>query len=73
MDFRPPVLEIQGILKQIESAQLTHLTTAFQDYFIKQGKYKIIDTWLASERYYRTKSVVFSHFQHPGTQHYIVD
>ena len=41
MDFRPPVLEIQGILAQIESAQLTHLATAFQDYFIKEGKYKI--------------------------------
>ena len=46
---------IEGILAQIESAQLTRLATAFQDYFIKERKYKIIDTWLASERYYRTK------------------
>ena len=42
-------------LTQIKSAQLTRYATAFQEYFIKERKYKIMDTWLASERYHRTK------------------
>ena len=46
---------IEGILAQIESAQFTHLATAFQHFFIEERKYKIMDTWLASARVYRTK------------------
>ena len=41
---------IEGILAQIEYAQLTRLATAFQGYFIKERKYKLMNTWLASER-----------------------